>query len=92
LCADAAIIEQKWGDALDALIALHDPAIKPEFQDQVAINLCQIFNGLDDTALRHDILQEILKRPAARDLLTSYVNAGGVPYLRDYLIGQIKAP
>jgi TolA-binding protein len=92
LRADAAIIEQKWGDALDVLIALHDPSNKPEFQDQVAINLCQVFNGLDDTALRHDILQEILKRPAARDLLTSYVNAGGVPYLKDYLLEQLKTP
>jgi TolA-binding protein len=90
LRADAAIIQQKWGDALDALIALHHPANKPEFQDQVAINLCQIFNGLDDNALRHDILQEILKRPAARDLLATYVNAGGVPYLKDYVLEQLK--
>ena len=92
LSADAAIIQQKWGDALDALIALHDPANDPEFQDQVAINLCQIFNGLDDTAPRHDILQEILKRPAARDLLTLYVDSGGVPYLKDYLLARIKNP
>jgi hypothetical protein len=59
LRADAAIIQQKWGDALDNLIALHAPAHKRGFQDQVAINLCRIFNGLDDTALRHDILQEV---------------------------------
>lgn len=92
LRADAAIIQHHWGLALDNLIALHDPQTRPEFQDQVAVELCEIFNGLDDSSQRHDILEAILKRPAARDLLASYLGVGGVPYLKDYLLAQLKTP
>jgi hypothetical protein len=89
LRADAALIRDKWGEALDCLVALHDPVTKPEFQDQVAIELSELFNELQDTQNHHAVLTEILSRSAARDLLAAYLKTGGVPYLRDFLTDQM---
>ncbi len=87
--ADADILQEKWGDALDCLTALHDPTGKPAFQDQVALDLSKIFNDLMDENKRHEILTAISTRPAACDLLKTYLKVGGVPYLRQYLKDQL---
>ena len=87
--ADVALIKGQWSDLLDDLLTLHNQKNAPEFQEQIAIELSVLFNKLDDENLRLPILQEILKRPTARKLLSSYLDAGGIPYLKDYLRERI---
>jgi len=87
--ADEALMTNQWGEALDALIALHDQKSDSQFQDQVAGELAYLFDQIDKDDLRQEVLAEILKRPVPRNLLQTYINCGGLPYLKDYLLGRL---
>ena len=87
--ATVALMNGQWSTLLEDLLTLRDKRNAPEFKEQIAMELSSLFNKLDDENLRLPILQEILKRPTARKLLSSYLDAGGIPYLKDYLRERI---
>jgi hypothetical protein len=92
LRADTALIQEKWGDALDDLLALLDQQIAPELHGAAAGELAYIFDQLDKDERRQDVLAAILKRPVARTDLASYINTGGLSLLKDYLNAKLAGP
>jgi len=88
--ADVALMNGQWSDLLDDLLALRNQKNNPEFQEQIARQLSELFEKLYNDEQRDPILQEILKRPDARELLQTYLTAGGLPYLKDYLTDRLK--
>jgi TolA-binding protein len=91
LRADTELIQQHWDNALDNILALLDQQTAPELHVGAAGELAYIFDQLDKDERREPVLTEILKRPAARTDLTSYIKTGGLPRLADYLNAKLAA-
>jgi TolA-binding protein len=89
LRADADLIQKHWGDALDHLSALLAQQSAPELHTGAAGELAYIFDQLDHNDRREEVLAEIMKRPAMRDDLASYLSTGNLAPLKDYLTAKL---
>ena len=89
---DAAYQNQDWAYFLDLALQLDKTGAR-EFREQLANQLADCFVHLDDDAQRSSLLPLILSRPTATAYLTAFIEkARGIPYLKDYLLEQIKNP
>jgi len=87
---DAAYQQGDWATFLDLAEQLDKTSEKP-FREQLANELAWCFLHLDKDSERASLLSIVLSRPWATSRLRDFIEkARGVPYLRDYLLDQIK--
>jgi TolA-binding protein len=87
---DAAYQQGDWPTFLDLAEQLDKTSEKP-FREQLANELAWCFLHLDKDSERASLLSTVLSRPWATSRLKDFIEKGrGIPYLREYLLEQIK--